>query len=57
VQNNGQLVTASRILAVIKRLLANAVRGDTKCADMLITMHAESPKNGDFVLKIEYRKR
>jgi hypothetical protein len=42
---------------VVKRLLANAVRGDIKSADMLITMHAESLKYGDFFPETKYRKR
>jgi len=55
--NDGELTTAPRMSLVVKRLLANAVRGDIKSADMLITMHAESLKCGDFFPETKYRKR
>ena len=39
---------APRMLAAIKRLVANAVKGDIGSADVLIEMHAYSVKHGDF---------
>jgi hypothetical protein len=36
------------MLAAIKRLVANAVKGDIGSADVLIEMHAYSVKHGDF---------
>ena len=48
INKNGQLVMAPRVQLAIKRLFADAVRGNIKSADMLITIHAESIKYGDF---------
>jgi hypothetical protein len=47
-------VKAPRMVGLIKRLVAHAVRGDIKCADMLVTLRADSVKLGDFVPKTKY---
>jgi hypothetical protein len=44
----------SRTNAMVKVLMARAVRGDIGAADMLMIMHRDSVKYGDFVAEIKY---
>jgi hypothetical protein len=39
---------------MVKVLMARAVRGDIGAADMLMIMHRDSVKYGDFVAEIKY---
>lgn len=50
----GQPITVRRMIGVLKHLLANAIKGDVKSADMLIDMHSDSIKHGDFYPETRY---